>query len=83
MDIINIDDIRVETMTLNELTALFRRIGIATSETKLADGIEQGRYPFGICIRSSKSGERQFEIYKRQVIEYITARSRMKEGAAS
>ena len=69
-----IDGLHVETLTLNELTAMFRRVGIATSETKLGDGIEQGQYPFGICIKSSK-GSRQFEIYARLVYQWLEERA--------
>ena len=62
---------QVETLTLNELTVLFRSFGIQTSETKLGDGIEQGAYPFGVCIRGQK---RQFEIYRRKVEEWLSER---------
>jgi hypothetical protein len=68
-----ISDFRVPTLTLNELAALFRRVGISTTEVKLADGIEQGVYPFGVCIRSAKG--RNFEIYEQKVLEYLSERS--------
>ena len=74
IDLIDIDihTIQVETMTLRELTNLFRSLGIATSDAKLADGIEQGAYPFAVCIRQK---DRQFEIYKRKVYEWISERA--------
>jgi len=62
---------QIETMTLNELCALLRSYGLSTSEAKLGDGIEQGKYPFGICIHQTK---RQFEIYRRLVDEWISER---------
>lgn len=68
-------NIRVETMTLNELAAFCRRIGISTSEVTLADGIEQGVLPYGICIKNSKTGSRQFVIYKQMVYDYYTQRA--------
>ena len=68
-------DIRVETMTLNELAAFCRRIGISTSEVTLADGIEQGVLPYGICIKNSKTGSRQFCIYTQSVLDYYTQRA--------
>ncbi len=69
MDAINI---KVETMNINELAQLFRSVGISTSEAKLGDAIEQGLYPFAICIHQKG---RQFEIYKRQVLEYLSSRA--------
>jgi hypothetical protein len=67
----NIENLVVETLNLHELAQLFRNVGISTSETKLADGIEQGKYPFAICIQQKG---RQFEIYKRLVIDWLTER---------
>lgn len=68
-------NIRVETMTLNELAAFCRHIGISTSEVTLADGIEQSVFPYGICIKNTKTGTRQFVIYKQMVYDYYTQRA--------
>ena len=69
------DNIHVETMTLNELAAFCRRIGISTSEVTLADGIEQGVFPYGICIKNPVKETRQFVIYKQLVLDYYTERA--------
>jgi hypothetical protein len=68
-------NIRVETMTLNELAAFCRRVGISTSEVTLADGIEQGVFPYGDCIKNLKTGTRQFVIYKQMVYDYYDQRA--------
>jgi len=68
------NSIYVETMTLNELARRFREAGIMTSGKKLADGIEQGKYPFGICIRTN-GRRRQFEIYRKLVEKWLEERA--------
>lgn len=67
------DDIFVPTMTLNEATQLFRSCGVAMSETVLADGLEQGRFPFGVCIQGKKG--RTVKIFTKQITEYLKERS--------
>lgn len=52
------------TMTLKEVTDAMRRAGFRTSETRVADGIEAGRYPFGEVIGVGKTGRRQIEILR-------------------
>lgn len=54
---------RIETLTLNQTVRKMRELGIPTSPQKLGNGLEQGKYPFGVCIMSDK-GRRIFEIYK-------------------
>lgn len=74
------ENIRVETMTLEQTAQLFRSVGVSTTAAKLADGIEQGVYPFAICIQG-KGKMRQYEIYKRLVLDYLRARAAVQEAS--
>lgn len=56
------------TMTLVELAAEFRAHGISTSLVTLGDGIEQGVYPFAICI---KGKQRTFQISRYRAAEWL------------
>ena len=38
----------------------------------LADGLEQGVYPFGVCIRTDRS--RVFQIFKKKLDAWIAER---------
>jgi hypothetical protein len=64
---------QIETMTLIELTMLLRAHGVKVSQATLADGIEQGVYPFAVCI---KRKTRVFEIYTALVYKWIAERIR-------
>ena len=57
------------TLNIREATIKFRLAGIPTSETKLGAGIEQGLYPFAICIHTGKG--RRFEIYTKMLDKYL------------
>ena len=63
----------VPTLNICEATRRFREYGISTSEVVLGAGIEQGLYPFGICIKTEKG--RRFEIYEKMLDEYLQARA--------
>ena len=56
------------TMTLVELAAEFRASGISVSMPILADGIEQGVYPFAVCIRGK---QRTFQISRYRAAEWL------------
>jgi antitoxin component of RelBE/YafQ-DinJ toxin-antitoxin module len=62
---------KIDTMTLIELTQKLRALGMKVSQATLADGIEQGVYPFAICIRRKN---RVFEIYTALVDKWIEER---------
>lgn len=68
------EHLHVPTLTTAETAQLFRTAGMATTAQKIAAGIEQQVYPFGVCIKSDK-GARKFEIYAKQVREYIKERA--------
>lgn len=70
--------IYVPTLTLHDAATRFRNAGISTSEAKIADGIEQKVFPFGVCI--TIKGSRNFEIYAKQLDEYLAARAVPLEG---
>lgn len=75
-------DIYVPTLNIREAVILFREAGISTSDSVLGAGIEQGLYPFAICIKTvkqdKKSGNREsrrFEIYAKLLKEYLAERA--------
>ena len=64
----------IETITPAEATERLRALGMKISTTTLRDGIEQGKYPFGIYIKS-KSGGNVYQIYKRLFDSWIAERA--------
>lgn len=64
----------IPTMTLNECARYLRDHGLSISNTALADGIQQGVFPFGICICEPDDEIRTFKIFSRLVDEWIAAR---------
>lgn len=68
------DEIKIETISLQEVTLLLRSLGMKVSEMTIGSGIDQGKYPFAICIHTDKDG-RRFEIYKRLLDEWISDRA--------
>lgn len=42
----------IETMTLHQASKYLRDKGLSLCSDTLADGLEQGVYPFGVCIRT-------------------------------
>lgn len=67
----------IQTMTLNELAARMRALGLKTSNEKLATAIEAGLYPFAICVRIARSGgeSRCFEIYTKLFEQWANERA--------
>lgn len=62
----------ISTMDLNTCAAYLREHGLSISNDILGDGIEQGVYPFGICIRGR--GRRVFQIFPRLLDQWIAER---------
>lgn len=60
----------IETMTLNEASKYLRDRGMKMWPGTLADGLEQGVYPFGVCIRTDHS--RVFQIFKKKLDAWIS-----------
>ena len=69
-------DYVIETMTSEEVYRALNSMGVRTSPSKVRDAIEQGKYPFGICIKMGKS--REFEIYKTLFEQWVSERARRK-----
>lgn len=63
---------QVGYMTPDEVAIKFREAGMKTSTQRIRAGIEQGIYPFGVCIYMGKN--REFEIYPALVDKYIEER---------
>ena len=68
------ENICVETVNIRELTMKLRALGMKVSEMTLGAGIDQGLYPFAICIHTDAGGKR-FEIYKKLLDEWIAERA--------
>lgn len=62
----------IETMTLHQASKYLRDKGLSLCSDTLADGLEQGVYPFGVCIRTDRS--RVFQIFKKKLDAWIAAR---------
>jgi len=61
-------------MTLEDVCKLFRSYGIPMEVRRLADGMENGAYPFGRLIRKSPNGRRTFEIWRCDVEAFIESK---------
>lgn len=62
----------IKTMDLNTCAAYLRERGLSISNETLANGLEQGVYPFGVCV--SGCGRRVFQIFTRLLDEWIAER---------
>lgn len=62
----------IKTMTLNEATAYLREHGLKITNVSLADGLRQGKYPFGVFIETGDTGV--FQIYTRLLDKWIEER---------
>lgn len=62
----------IETMTLNEVTARLRELGVHTTEVKVATAIQRGLYPWGICIPGKQ--HMGYEIYTRLFDQWVAER---------
>lgn len=62
----------IETMTLHQASKYLRDKGLSLCSDTLADGLEQGVYPFGVCIRTDRS--RVFQIFKKKLDAWIEER---------
>ena len=63
----------IETFTIREAAAYLREHGMKISAEALSAGLEQGAYPFGICIRLERSPV--YQIFKRLLDEWIAERA--------
>lgn len=65
---------RIVTLTLDEARIRLRDAGLGMDKMTIADGIEQGAFPFGVCITTKKDG-RVFKIFARMLEDWIAERS--------
>lgn len=63
----------IETMTLNETVRRLRLLGVSTTETKVANAIQAGLYPWGICIPGRK--HMCYKIYVKLFDKWVAERS--------
>lgn len=63
---------KIVTLDLNECAAHMRAHGMSISNEVLANGLEQGVYPFGICICGGK--QRVFQIFRGLLDRWIAER---------
>lgn len=59
------------TLTINETVALCREHGWVVGKEQLAEGIAEGRYPFGMILRVGNTGRKTYEIWKADVLAYL------------
>ena len=55
------DQSKIETLTVKEAVDELRMLGMSITPDRLRAGINQGVFPFGICI---KMKDYEFEIYR-------------------
>ena len=62
----------IETMTLNQASKYLRDKGLILCSDTLADGLEQGVYPFGLCVIGGQ--RRVFHIFPNLLDKWIAER---------
>ena len=63
--------LRIETMTLNQVVARLRALGIRTTELKVEAALQRGVYPWGVCVPGEKHG--CYEIYTKPLDQRVAA----------
>jgi len=64
----------IETLTIEKTVEVLRSLGMKISPDTLRDGIEQGCFTFGKCVRR-RSGGPVYYVYKALLDRWITERS--------
>ena len=59
----------IEQLSLNEARRYLSDHGMKIGNVALANGLEQGVFPFGVCVNND--GNRDFFIYKALVDKFI------------
>ena len=62
----------IRTLNLNEAVERLRESGMSIGAMVLGDGIEQGVFPFGVCIKRDK---RNFLIFEKLLDAWIAERA--------
>jgi hypothetical protein len=63
---------QIRTLNINETIDRLRENGLSIGQKVLSDGIEQGKFPFGVCVRQKK---RNFIIFEKKLNEWIAERA--------
>lgn len=71
----------IPTINVTDATNILRGMGMRISPDTLRDGIEQGQFPFGHCIRS-RTGNPVYFVYKRLFDQWVAERA-LEGGAAT
>ena len=69
------------TMALKEVVEALRAVGIPSSNTKVADGIVSGAYPFGRLVAQNGS-KRCFEIFRVDCVAWLNSKLKWEEISA-
>ena len=63
----------VETVTTAEAAEVMRTAGISISAETVRNGIEQGVFPFGVCIQGEK--RKVYQVYKVLLLGWLKDRA--------
>lgn len=66
----------LETLTVRQAADRMREKGMRISPTTVADGIEQGIYPFGSLIKREGNHNRKFIIYEVDFDRWVAEKTR-------
>ena len=61
----------IETMTLNEAVDALRGLGMKTTAERVGLMLEEGLYPWGVCVRGSRGKSRIVEIYTKKFWAWV------------
>ena len=67
--------IYVGHMTIHDACKAFRAAGIPVSTKSMADGIASGRYSFGRVVSVGPNGNRKFEIFPRDLYDWLAGKA--------
>ncbi len=68
----------IETLTPAEATEILRSYGMRLSPDTLRYGLEQGLYPFGVCIHCDR--QPVYQIFSKLFFQWIDERATLKGG---
>ena len=67
---------KIETISVAEATERLRALGVKISSPTLRAGLQQGVYPFGVCIQpEDEDGHPVYQIFVRLLDQWIEERA--------
>ena len=63
----------IETITTAEAAETLRTLGMKISPETVRNGLEQGKFPFGECIKK-ENGRNVYHVYKKMFNDWISER---------